>query len=43
MEDRTIIKCNEDETQCVAPEAIQRLISAIVAKIPKGGSFVRWR
>ena len=30
MEDRTIIKCNEDETQCVAPETIQPLINAIV-------------
>lgn len=41
VEDRTIIKCNEDETQCVAPETIQPLINQIVAKIPKGRSFVR--
>ena len=43
VEDRTIIKCNEDETQCVAPETIQPLINQIVAKIPKGRSFVRLR
>lgn len=41
VEDRTIIKCNDDETQCVSPTTIQPLINEAVASIPKGRSFVR--
>ena len=42
MEDRTIIKCNDDETQCVSPSTIQPLINKAVAPIPQGRSFVRF-
>ena len=42
MEDRTIIKCNDDETQCVSPSTIQPLINEAVAPIPQGRSFVRF-
>ena len=41
VEDRTVIKCNEDETRCVEPVEIQPAIDKIVATIPKGRSFVR--
>ena len=41
VEDRTIIKCNEDETRCIAPEEIQPAIDKVVEEIPKGRSFVR--
>ena len=41
MEDRTVIVCNEDETRCVAPEAIQPAIDALVKDVPQGRSFVR--
>lgn len=41
MEDRTIIKCNEDETRCIAPAEIQPAIDKVVEEIPKGRSFVR--
>ena len=42
VEDRTIIKCNDDETQCVSPSTIQPLINKAVAPIPQGRSFVRF-
>ena len=42
VEDRTIIKCNDDETQCVSPSTIQPLINEAVSTIPKGRSFVRF-
>ena len=41
VEDRTIIKCNGDETRCVAPDTIQPLIDKAVEGVPKGRSFVR--
>ena len=41
VEDRTIIMCNDDETQCVATETIQPLINKAVEGISKGRSFVR--
>ena len=41
VENRNVITTADAERQCVTPEGLQTKINEIVAKYPKGRSFVR--
>ena len=39
--DRSIIKCNDNETQCVAPASMQPALDEAMKSVPQGRCFVR--
>lgn len=41
VQDRTIFKNNDDETQCLEPVGIQEAINKLSVQVPNGRSFVR--
>lgn len=41
VEDRSMIKCNDNETQCLEPAILQPKIEALMKATPRGRAFVR--
>lgn len=41
IQDKSIIKCNDDETRVVEPISIQKIIDEKITKYKNGRSFVR--
>lgn len=39
--DRSVIVCNDNETECVQPSTVQPLLQATMAEYTKGRTFVR--
>jgi len=41
VKDRTIIRCNSNESVCLEPSKVQPLLKAAMEKVPSGRTFVR--
>jgi phosphoacetylglucosamine mutase len=39
--DRSIIKCNDNETQCVEPKEVQPLLEETMSSVSRGRTFIR--
>jgi phosphoacetylglucosamine mutase len=41
VSDRTVIRCNSNESVCLAPSTVQPLLQAAMDRVPSGRTFVR--